>query len=374
MSDIRIHDHRLTFLWTETLPELLAEGGPPAGSSMPFLWSPEEYAARFAAIPQSGLDLLGLSAPWPKAAGDFFWTYYLEDRIPGSIQGELAWRYFVPFRGRVPATVKAPWFPGRLSLESFFFPHGLGLAFSARTEADLAPEEVMAKALELRRDGKLEVEWSGGKKESLNLDAFGIKALQALRTQVTGTETSGGTQSLPFSIATIVRAAGVDAAAPFSEGEMMHKVLQGLTTWSPTWKTDGLKPLAEAGLPTRYSPSSYALYAGTRGRAVWFPGHYVPEMAQRRSLSCYHRNFVFLSLQVESLAGLAAYTAKMLEQGEVPGSKHAGFAKRGAGILGRLYGGTKTYRSHSPKVQMDQNQCVKPINEVRDYFNMAPLA
>lgn len=373
MSDVRIHDHRLTFLWTETLAELLAEGGAPAGSSMPFLWSPDEYAQRFAGLLQGGLDLLGLSVPWPRAVGDFFWTYYLEDRIPGKIEGELAWRYFVPFRGKVPAEVKAPWFPGRLSLESFFFPHGLGLALSARTEADLAPEEVMAKALELRRGGKLEIEWSDGKKDSLNLDGFGIKALQALRRQVTGSEGSGGTHTLPFSIATIIRAEGVDAAAPFTEGGMVHKVLQGLTTWSPTWKTDGLKPLSEAGLPTRLSPPSSALFAGTRGRAVWFPGHYVPGMAQRRSLSCYHRNFVFLSLQVESLAGLAAFTAKKLELGEVPSARHAGFARRAAGILGRLYGGTKTYRSHSPKVQMDQNECMKPINEVRDYFNMAPL-
>jgi len=373
VSNIRIHDLRLTFLWTETLSELLVDDDAPAGSSMPFLWSPEAYAKRFDAVVNRELDLLGLQPPWPRPVGDFFWTYYLEDKIPGEIKGEVAWHYLVPFRGRVPARVQAPWFPGLLSLESFFFPHGLGLAVSARIQADLTPEEAMAKALEFRRDGKLEIEWTGGGKESLNLDGFSRKALQALRRSVVGSEGTGGTQSLPFSIATVVRAEGVDATAPFSEGEIVHKVLQGLTTWSPTWKTDGLKPLTQAGLPSRNSPPSYALYAGQRGRAIWFPGHYVPEMAQRRSLSCYHRNFVFLSLQVESLAGLAAFTAKKLEQGEVPGPRHSRCAQRAAGILGRLYGGIKTYRSHSPKVQMDQNQCVKPINEVRDYFDMAPL-
>lgn len=232
----------------------------------------------------------------------------------------------------------------------------------------------MAKALELRRDAKLEIEWSGGAKELLSLDGFGRKALQALRRSVAGSDGQGRTQSLPFSVATVVRAEGVDATAPFSEGGMVHRVLQGLTTWSPNWKADGLKTLKEAGLEPRNKPQSSALYADVRGRAVWFPGHYVPERARYRSLSCYHRNLVFLSLQVESLAGLAAFTARKLEQGEVPGPKHRELAKRAAVILGLLYGGTKeTYRSHSPRRQIDENQYVEPINEVRDYSDMGPL-
>jgi hypothetical protein len=374
VSDVQIHDFRLTFLWTETLPELLAGAAAPQGSSMPFLWSQQAYVERFATILQGGLDPLGLQAPWPRPVGDFFWTYYLEDKIPGQIPAEMAWRFLVPLRGRVPAQVEAPWLQNaRFSLESFFFPHGLALAVSARIQATVSPEQAMASALQLRRDEKLEIDWTGGGHEALNLDGFSRKALQALRRSVLGSDVQAPAQSLPFSIATVVRAEGVDAETSFPQGGMLHKVLQGLTTWAPTWQTDALKPLAEAGLPTRNSPPSYALYASSRGRGIWFPGHYTPAMAQRRSLSCYHRNFVFLSLQVESLAGLVAFAARQLDQGMVLAQQQAACARRAAGLLGRLYGGVKTYRSRSPKLQMDQNGCVAPINTVRDYFDMAPL-
>lgn len=375
MSEIQVHDLRLTFLWAETLPDLVGEESAPPGSPMPFLWSREGYQDRFAAILAGYPDDLGLQAPWPRPAGNFFWTYYLEKKVPGEIPGETAWRFLVPFRGKAPARVSAAPVPdSRFFVEPFFYPHGVGLILSTRLVGSWTLSEVVDIARKLRSDKELKVDWDDGSQEVLNADAFGRKGLKALGRRVFGDGWTGSAaQPEAFSIATLVRAEGADSEGPFPYGGEVHRALQGLTTWSSIWRDDTPLSLAEKRQPVRRSrPASHCLYLGSRGRAVWAPALF--QAQEKRHLSCYHRNLTFLSLQVESLAGLVALTAENLQHLQA-GTKQESCARRAVGILARLYGekGEKTYQSRSPRAQIDQGGSLEAINAVRLHFHQEPL-
>jgi hypothetical protein len=365
---------RLSFIWCETLLDLL--DGAPAARPMPFLGDREGYAQRFAAAIEGGKpDAFPLEPPWHLPAGQFFWTHYLEGHTPGKIKGEVAWKQLVPFRRAGPFRARAPWLPGRIHAESFFYPHGIALVISAEVQGDLPLAAAVAKAHELRRTGKIEVRWDGKEAaDLLGLDTLARRSLDALRLAALGPGAAEGALSPAFSVVTVVRATGVEPNDPTAEGGEIHRALQAMTTWNPSWATDALTKLEDARLPTRIGAPSHLLYGGRRGRVVWFPGLYTVSTVKLRSLACYQRNLTLASMQTESLAGLVLETESGRKLGKTPVGLRRECAQRAAGVLGRLYGGVaSTYRSWSPRRQIEQNDYAKPLDSLRDFFNMPLL-
>lgn len=319
---------------------------------------------------------VALELPWPRPSGQYFWTYYLEGP-PGRVGGAQAWKALVPFRGDLPATVEAPWLrPGRLSVEGFFYPHGVAFVLTASCRSSLTLEEAVDKAFDVRKTKRFEVAWDGEEaSDALTLEALACRALDALHEMAFGSDAPAGDRSVtPFSVVTVVRGRGVDPGAPPEEGGPVHRALEALTTWRPSWRYDVLPDLSEASLRIRTAPPSHVLYGRKRGRAVWYPALFTLEGGDIHSLSCYHRNLVLASLQVESLGGLIASTVGRVREGVPLSACHRECARRAAGILGRLYGGVATYRSWSPRAQIEQNGLVPVVNEVRDFFDMPALS
>lgn len=376
MAKIEIHDLRLSFIWVETVLDLVRHAVP-SGAPLAFLGRRSSYAQRFEQVLRSPREPGGLEPPWRRPAGHFFWTYYLRGRTPGNVSGDQAWKALVPFRGKVPAAVEAPWLGGDLVPETFLYPHGLALVVTALCRAHLPLEEAVEKAFEVRQTGKFQVEWDEGRvSQSLSLDAFVGKALTTLGKAGFGPGATPDARSVtPFTLATVVRGTGVHPNAPVPDGGKAHRALEAITTWRPTWRYDVLPNLAEVSLQIRRAPPSHVLYYGKRGRAVWFPGLFIREARDLHSLACYHRNLVFASLQVESLSGLVSQTAKQIRDMSPLSVTHRECARRAVGILGRLYGGLRsTYRSRSPRAHIEQNDLVMVVNEVRDFFNMPLLS
>ena len=376
MTQIQIHDLRLSLIWAETALDFLGDTVP-AGAPLAFLGRRLSYAQQFDQALQGQAVPGDLGLPWREPAGQYFWTYYLEGRTPGSVSGDQAWKMLVPFRGKALAKAKAPWLSGHLVLEAFFYPHGLALVATAVCRAQLTLKEAVEKAFEVTRSGSFDVEWDGGGgPESLSLDAFAGKALAALRQAAWGSGAAPGVRPVqPFTVVTVVRGSGVNPGAPTPNGGGAHRALEAMTTWRPTWQHDALPDLAEASLTIRRAPPSHVLYGRKRGRAVWFPALFIQADRSLHSLSCYHRNLVLASLQVESLGGLVSETAKQIQAGKALAVTHRECARRAVGILGRLYGGAiSTYRTWSPRAHIEQNDLVAVVNKVRDLFNMAPLS
>jgi hypothetical protein len=372
---IRVQDMRLSFIWVETALDRLGSQ-PPAGAPYAFLGRRFSYAERFDQV-KKGADEAGLEPPWRQAGKQFFWTYYLEGRPPGDANGDLAWKGLVPFRKKIAVQAQPPWPEARMTQEAFFYPHGLAWVLTVRFSGDLDLKQAVKKAFEVRRTGKFAVKWNAAEAEELlSLDKWAEKMVADLRQAAWGAQSPAGIPSAtPFSVVTVVQGSGVKPDLPALQSDkLVQRALEALTAWRPTWEHDELAGLPEPSLHIRPAPASHILYGRSRGRAVWFPALFATGAGDFHSLACYHRNLVLVSLQVESLGRLAAETAKLIRAGTALSAPQNDCARRAAGILGRLYAGDpSTYRSWSPRAQIDQNDLIADIDEVRTFFGMPTL-
>lgn len=373
---IHIFDLRLTLIWVETYFDLLGdlelETAPLA-----FLGRRYKFGPKFEQAITSKLELLGLEPPWPEKSKQLFWYYYLEGNQLGLTKGEQAWKALLPLRGKVPAKIESPEFTRFISSEVFYYPYGLALVVTWQSQAQLLLKEAIEKVFELRRNYRYQVKWAKDDiAESISLDVFADRAIVTLRQIALGQEAASTARiSQPFSVFTVVQGTGVDPGESIPSGQQIHRLLEAVTGWRPTYQYDSLPDLAEASIKIRRAPQGHILYAGKRGRAVWFPGLFTNKVAGQKSLTCYHRNLVFTSLQTESLSNFIEETAKWIRSGKTLSVTHRECARRAAGILGRLYGGAaSTYQSWSSRAQIEQNYFVEAIDEVRDFFNMPPLS
>ena len=373
-TNIQIHDIRLSLIWVETSLTLLQEPIP-ADIPFAFLGRRPSYRDKFTELQSLPVAPGKLSLPWPNRVGQRFWTFYLEGKAPGSISGNKAWASLLPLRRKeTSALIEVPWSGGHFLVESYFYPFGLVLVITLRCRSQLLLHEAVDILFKIKRSQRVNVQWNDKSSEPLTLDMVADLYLKNLRKEAFGQYAASDYRpAKPFTLLTVVQGSGVDPTTPVTEGEEIHRMLEAVTTWQPTWQYDVLPELAKTSLHIRRSPPSHILYGRARGRAIWFPGLFTQKTGKLRSLTCYHRNLVFTSLQVESLCGLISLTAKNLQNGIPLHGCHRDCAKRAAGILGRLYGGVNTYRSWSPKAQIEQNKLVEVLNEVRVHFNMKPL-
>jgi len=371
----KIGDLRISWIWTETFPDLLPTPSPlkpPWGG----LLSEADYSAAFA----EARNLTGLLAlPWGVANPKhihYFWTYYLESQNPYQVQAAEAFRRLVPLRGPTPAKVKAPWPTSRVSLECYHYPHGFGLIITLQLKQDLPLHDAVELAIEASRTGDYEATWPDGTTLKVSLTQLGSHTLDQLRASTFGAGTAQGRRSpKPFSVVTVVRGSGVNPKTANTPNGEVHRALEALCSWSPTWEDDVLHPLANRTLTIRQAPVSHLLYGSTYGRAVWFPASFVGPGGGKSSLGCYHRNLLLTSLQTESLAQLMILGRDRIMQNQPVSVSLEKLLRSGAGILGRLYGGDKaTYRSASPTRQIDDNAWTQAINYIRHQVGgMDPL-
>lgn len=369
---ISLHELRLSFIWMEGLPALFTAD---AGTApMAFMARKEPYKQEFAKV-QDGTS--PWTAPWPPSQGrhiHHFWNYYLK-KMPEQISGDQARKYVVPLRTPMKIGVTTPWLLGRVTLEGFYYPHGVALMVTAVINDLLTLEAMVDKALEIRVSGKYAATESDGSIKSLSLDALAARLLDQLRENALGKGVAQGNRSgTPFTIATVIKGDGVDPTQPIPPMGVVHRALEALCSWHQTWKNDVLHNWDPSTcLKIRHAPLSHVLYGLDRGRAVWFPDLFTKQ-GQVHSLGCYHRNLTLLSLQTESLMELMRAAAAYIDANKLMPIAMEDLAKGAAGILGRLYGGTQdTYRSWSPRAHIDGNHYADVINKVRHFFNMGLL-
>ena len=360
-SQVGIKDLRLSFIWVETLFDMLRDAQP-AGAPMAFLGRSHLYAAQFAAMPA------GLGPPWPKPSKHNFWRYYLQCD-PFKMPASQAWRFLVPFR-RVPLSVRGATPALRVIAEGFYYPHGIGLIVTLTDTTDRALFDAVAASFLLRTDACVVVDDGAGGR-AVTLDQCADECFDSLRAAAYGAAVKAGVRSLdPFTVVTVVQAAGVDTG-PLVTGGPVHRSLEAWTGWRTSWKTDALSDPAKTVLTTS-GGGSRALYASRRGRAVWFPDRFT---VPGRALSCYHRNLALSSLQVESL-GAAVTRTLAVSGGDLTtlSVHHTDSVGYSTDMLGRFYGApATTYRGWSAPRQITDGDLVTPTNKLRDLMSKPPI-
>ncbi|NJN08266.1 MAG: hypothetical protein HC874_01500 [Richelia sp. SL_2_1] len=390
IEEIKVHDFQLSMIWVETIFDFIEENPPNLPWS--FLGRDYEYEENFEALKQNEESLclklpgykgdkqLKLQLPWKHLAGQHFWAYYLFGKKGSiNINGKRAWEALVPFRGNVPIEVYSPECLGQkgyLKLESFFYPHGIALVITARCRNQLSLQGTVDTAFGLRKGKTFKMRGNCELSETLSANQFVDKCFTDFRAGILEHKT----QSIePFTVFTVIKAEGIDPMTRLITDEV-HRALEAVTEWHRDYKFAHLLDIDETKLEIRRtSPDSHILYERPRGRAIWFPALFTQQpKSDLHSLSCYHNNLVFASLQVESLGSLVSVVAEDIRGGKIlqglPQPLHD-CVKNAVVHLSLLYGGSyHTYRSSSPRTQLEQNLIIEDINEVRKALDWTPLS
>jgi hypothetical protein len=365
---IQIQELRVTLIWVETNLALLANV-PPRGAPWLFLGRPIQYARKFDDVRGGKLLPSVLTLPWDKAESTSFWTYYSEGRL-GSIKGATAWNLLVPLRRKLEPVPVVPKGWGRFHCDGFFYPHGLGLTVTAvRTApagASLTLDEAVAAAFAVREQ-PFEVQWPGQGAVPRILDRFALENLAALRQTAFGPNAAEGDRPmLPFTIVTVIRGVGSDQSADPATDADLAKALWGLASWDKDYHKVRQPDLNSGLIHIRTSPPNHILYGRKRSRVVWFPTKFADSAPSKPSLSCYHRNLSFNSLQIESLGGLIAATAAQMRTNlKLVAWSQSAAALNASKVLARAYGGKGTYASWSSHVQIVDNALEDDLDYVR---------
>jgi hypothetical protein len=385
-TPIVLQSLRLSFLWAEILPDFLQTNVPldsPFGSlSRNFLFEKTFETARDGASTNPKFEV-----PWLRERKQKFWMRYLVQGKLNQVKGSQAWNYLVPHRLDTGIQIKADGCKGDVFIDAFFYPFGTAVVISLRWDPNLALDQLTTEVYSVAKSGKFSIV---NGPQQITLDDIADFVFASLRERALGKPGEGDFRTPePFSILTVIQAAGADLKADVRKNQKVMETLEALTSWPANPNAITLPDLSQACLPTKgHSPVDSALFAEPRGRAVWVPALFGvdPNAAKTQApaksrlsskLGCYHRNLLFASLQIESLGRLLCYTSRLFAQGkrkvDLPAS-HRDMAKNSAIQLAKLYLGMRddTWRSASAHRQIIDN-CFKCLQTVLGEFGQEQL-
>jgi hypothetical protein len=365
-------------VWSETV---LDSFNPAKELGFDFLKVDYKYERTFEEVLGGGNSRENLEPPWQNhESPQRFWTRYLDGPEQlWEVSGREAYRALVPFRGAVPAKLTLP-LPDdlqrkmRLTLEAFYYPHGLALVITVSCrDTDLTLTQIANFARWLQSTRQIRFRWRREERRAVPLDEVARTCLTKLRGEAFSPELTPDARSAdPFTVFTVVKGSWAIRSAPKAD-QIYGDLLSAITGRHITGNSNAER---QSRLTTQGpTPEGNTLYGIKRGRAVWFPDLFTHEGETIHSLSCYHKNLVFASLQVESLGSLVSETAQKRQDGrDFYSSDHRECVRQAAVILGRLYEGSySTYRSWSTRAQIEHNGLRGDIDRVRAFFDMSPL-
>lgn len=372
--NISVFDLRLSFIWATFDDRLFQDPAPAAPFA--FLGRDSTYASRFAQVQAYRGDPDQLIPPWAQHRGKDFWSMYL-NHDPHEIDPWRAWKQFVPLRRRLSTRVGAPWLPGHVKSEAYFYPHAHALVVDVALRGvpgsgGMPLDEAVDVAMAVRGEKQLAIDADAPEQRSMTLNAFAAETLSSMARLAIGTPT-GAALNPPYSVTTFVRVEGVDPAAEFGSDEV-RRALEAVTQWPTSWRFAPLPNVADAAVRDPDYPPSHTIYRRRRGRATWFPALAATSSARHRKLTCYHRNQTFAALQIESLGLLISRTAERARAGAPVPLAQERCARFAAGLLGRMYGDTRdTYRSGACREHLVEGGLVDDLEYIRGFYAMAPL-
>ncbi len=390
---ITIFKTRFSFMWFERFETLLKDNWKDKVPKAPLrlLREKERYCDVFEKVRSGAEEIengIRLQAPWIMPHGSYvqhFWRYYLGNKDYTAIKSERAWQFMVPFRA-VPGSVAKLSCSKNSSkkgayMDGFYFPHGVGVIITVINETAYSFDDMVDMASDVWNNQKFRITLPN-KEEWLKIEVLKSRLLDRLRTNLLGVDANEGQiNSKPFTIATIVSGEVTDPqqlSSLSAQGGLIHHGLEGLCSFSDTWRQDEPSPLDLSLSKEVKLPSDYKfLYSLENGRAVWYPLLFKkPDVKKRpHKLGCYHRNLALSSIQTMSLLAFIKLYTPYLSGSVAPPQILDDFAESAGLALGRLYGKPEDcYHSWSLSKQIDDSGLVNDINKVRKRFGQASLS
>ena len=342
---------RMSFMWVETVPAILS-GSLAADAPCAFLGRYGDYASAFdgcqAGKPAPG----GLTLPWDRPHGNFYWKYYFEGKHAGDVTGVQAWKKIVAFAKGVGCKLVTQDACVKPLFTAFFAPQGIGLVAQLSYRGDAkAVADIATLARTIRHEYRFAVDGSDGPAAGVKLDEAAERALAVARKAAFGDTEGFAGDNQPFSVTTFL--SGEDVAA-IKQGGDEHFLLETVAGWNEYLKPQDLEklPLADAQLAIRDADAENMMYARRVARAIWFPRRFAAGAATS-TLSCYHQNIVQASLQTLSLGEFVSWVAAEYDAGRAVEPAVVERAVRAAQLLQMLVAGQSatgrkiTYRTSS---------------------------
>ncbi len=266
-SEIAIKNMHLSFVWFQPVLEHWRNKAA-LQPEMSFLEDIVSFANKFFSIKSAPTG--GLSVPWASREGHHFWEHYLELAKYEEAGMRVYGRHLVPLRDTPGFSITADWFPGRLVPEVFYFPFGAAFILTAYyNKGPISFNDAVLLMHDLQHNKKLTLDLAGKSEGKLN--DLAVDVLDSLVKHIFGKEvTSDIKANQPFSLFTVVQAK-YDDPTPVADGGDIHKYLNALTEWSPSWETDGLPPLVNFSLHDKDWAPSHLIYTRSRGHADLVP-------------------------------------------------------------------------------------------------------
>ena len=239
-----ILDFRLTFLWVETILDIVS-GAADLAELFTFLRKSNRYGQVFEAV-LAGKSQTGLEAPWQKHKKQFFWKYYLAGAALDLVSGTQAWQHLVPLRIKPPFAVK-DWKHGHVMIEGFYYPHGLALAATFTVVSSLTLDQTVELAYAIKDGEERFLVERDRLQASSTLESLADDAFKWMRDSL-GKGVKPGKRRDVFSIFTVVKAVPM---IPFEPSGQVHRAFQAVTEWSAAPETASLRPILEVQVPVK---------------------------------------------------------------------------------------------------------------------------
>ncbi len=347
----------VSFIWTRTFFHLFNEAET-AHAPFGFFAGYSDYRSKFKELSSNPSQL---SCPWEDktAKTNWFWKYYLGTdplRTEQSKLSNLSWKNLVPFRKTLKRDVMLPWSDPSsnvkdISLEGFFYRHGVALVSTLRLRHCEDLDDAVNKALKARYQSVFSMREATGSVQSCTLTRLSEDCLNELcRDAIQSTE---GYPDQLFSIATVASGNCEANEIIVQQGNPIHKALEGLTSWDSSCQT--IPDLSANVIPIKKYQPGDVLYGHENGRALWLPRLFVPVAERRKhfALRWYYRNLVMASMHSRSLSAFLVNTNKLT----ILNNRLKDHARIARDILLKLQNvrDKSTYQTNSLKVQISND-------------------
>jgi hypothetical protein len=233
------------------------------------------------------------------------------------------------------------------------------MAVTAWFSGAFDPETMRSSANEFLREPLDAQRPTGGGATStipptLNLEQLAEAVLEASRSEAFGAD---GTGVKTFTILTICQASA-DKSESESEADPFIKAALALVDADPTGNV----------------PADRAIYAVPRGRVIWRRDRALLRDSRVHTLSCLHRNVGMATLQAASLLQAAEMLSAAYDEGHgaLP-ARVEPYARKVAGVIGRIFGLRETYAAPFLRTQILEVKAHSRLDELRTQLGMEVL-
>ena len=297
-----VNKFKISFIWVKTILDIFDYEKNKSGS---YIY--KDYCSFGKALknfPSGGAENQDYSYPWHELENNNFWKNYLECYNKNNLNISKFWDCIMPIYYNMKVNIEFhsdKYGMIKVTGEPYLYHHGIGIVMNVHIPSSETGysfrqiEEITRELYSLNRYKVL----IGGKEflTGCNLDTISKKLLYMLVKDVIGTDPALYSLNKPFAVMTIIEGKKFE----LSGTQLLDDVKKIFTALDQSYGE--VIPLSGYQDSNDIFCKNVA-FCSKKGRIIWCPKSFLESGSSNKSLGCYHKNIVRLSMQIESLSDL----------------------------------------------------------------------